>query len=36
MTTLAEIIGDVPCLALKGISKEFPYGKPLRMDRNLQ
>ena len=25
MTTLAEIIGDVPCLALKGISKEFPW-----------
>ena len=23
MTTLAEIIGDVPCLALKG--KEFPW-----------
>ena len=25
MTTLAEIIGDVPGIALKGISKEFPW-----------
>ena len=25
MTTLAEIIGDVPGIAMKGISKEFPW-----------
>ena len=25
MTALAEIIGDVPGIALKGISKEFPW-----------